>query len=86
MSICARERGTQQQRNGMGSSDGAYVGRDLVPTHPMLHFLDRLVQAQALLLHDRVHEHLVRDRRAHRAARAQALGEVVAELRTERVA
>jgi hypothetical protein len=58
------------------------VGRDLVAGHAVFHFLDRLVKAEALLLHDRVHQHLVRHGRADRAARAEALGEIVAELQT----
>ena len=61
-----------------------HVGRDLVPRHARLGRLDALVQAKALLLHNRVLADVVRHRRAHVALRAEPLLDVVCESRQER--
>ena len=54
-----------------------HVRRDAVARHPILAFLDRLVEAELLLLRDGVHHHLVVHRGADVALGAQVLGAVV---------
>ena len=63
----------------LGRND-QHVWRHLVARHARLGLLHALVKTKALLLRNGVEHHLVSHRRAHRAARAQALLHVVPEV------
>ena len=81
--VAAARRPESRLATRLGGYD-QHVGRHLVPRHARLGRLDALVQAKALLLHNRVLADVVRHRRAHVALRAEALLDVVCESRQER--
>ena len=74
----AREKhGEQTHEKAMGlSNDERTVGRDAVARHAVFALLDRLVEAELLLLRDTIEHDLVVHGRLDVAARPQVLGAV----------